>query len=154
MIASTILCFPVIETAPKIIAGPKEYKVKKGEDVTFTVKFSGSPKPSEEWTVNGTVVKPSKRVVQSSDDESASLTIKKIEETDVGNYTIKLKNNVGEASAELTLIIVGEYFSINRSRWTNSFIIICHQFFPLHVQKYQVRQECQKSSKSPIRQSL
>jgi hypothetical protein len=51
-----------VETAPKIVSAPKEYKVTKGEDVTFQVKFTGTPTPKPEWTVNGTVVKPSKKV--------------------------------------------------------------------------------------------
>jgi hypothetical protein len=32
-----------------------------------------------------------------------------VEEEDVGNYRIKLSNNCGEASAELTLIIMGMF---------------------------------------------
>lgn len=43
----------------------------------------------------------------SLDEESASLTIKKVEESDVGTYVVRLFNTVGEASAELTLVIMG-----------------------------------------------
>jgi hypothetical protein len=32
-----------------------------------------------------------------------------VEDEDVGNYRIKLSNNCGEASAELTLIIMGMF---------------------------------------------
>lgn len=39
-------------------------------------------------------------------EESACLTIKKVEESDVGTYSLRLKNPVGEASAEMTLIIM------------------------------------------------
>lgn len=54
----------VIETAPKINVDllQKEYKVKKGEDVTITVKYTSTPKPNDEWFVNGRLVKKSKRV--------------------------------------------------------------------------------------------
>lgn len=41
-------------------------------------------------------------------EESACLTIKKVEEADVGSYTLRLKNPIGEASAEMTLIIMRE----------------------------------------------
>lgn len=47
------------------------------------------------------------------EEDSASLTIKKVVDTDVGNYVVKLKNSVGEASAELTLIIIGLIFIMN-----------------------------------------
>lgn len=42
--------------------GPKEFRVKKGEDVTMEVQFKATPPPTAEWTVNGTVVVPSKKV--------------------------------------------------------------------------------------------
>jgi membrane carboxypeptidase/penicillin-binding protein PbpC len=56
--------FLVIETAPKINLDllQKEYKVKKGEDVTIEVKYTSTPKPDDEWFVNGKLVKKSKRV--------------------------------------------------------------------------------------------
>jgi hypothetical protein len=49
------------------------------------------------------------QVTQTLTETTASLTIRKIEEQDVGNYTLKLKNNCGEASAELTLILMGKF---------------------------------------------
>lgn len=48
---------PVIE--PPL---PEEIKTKKGEDLVIEVRFKGLPEPKAEWTVNGTVVVPSKRV--------------------------------------------------------------------------------------------
>lgn len=96
--------------APKINPDtPKKYKVRKGEDVEIVVKFSATPKPNDEWTVNGHVVTKSKRVMPSIDEESAILTIRKIQEEDVGDYTLKLVNNVGEASIEINVVIVREY---------------------------------------------
>ena len=73
------------------------------------MKFSATPKPSDEWTVNGNVIIKSKRVVSSIDEESAVLTISKIQEEDVGDYTLKLVNNVGEAAIEINVVIVREY---------------------------------------------
>lgn len=74
------------------------------------MKFSATPKPSDEWTVSGNVIaKKSKRVVSSIDEESAALTIRKIQEEDVGDYALKLVNNVGEAAIEISVVIVREY---------------------------------------------
>ncbi|CAK9803493.1 sls [Anthophora plagiata] len=104
---STKLRVEVIETPPKISPDtPKRYKVRKGEDVEIVVKYSATPKPSDEWTVNGHVVTKSKRVTPLIDEESATLTIKKIQEEDVGDYTLKLANNVGETSIEIKVVIV------------------------------------------------
>jgi hypothetical protein len=48
------------------------------------------------------------QVIPSIEEGFASLTIKKVEDVNIGTYTLKLKNNVGEASAELTLIKMGK----------------------------------------------
>lgn len=98
----------IVETLPKITLEKKDYKVRKGDDVTLEAKFTATPKPKDEWTVNGKVIKKSKKLEPTITNSSASLTVFKVDEDDVGNYTVKLKNNCGEASAELNLIIMGE----------------------------------------------
>ena len=104
------LYLSVIETPPKInIDSPKLYKVKKGEDVEINVKFSASPMPTEEWTVNGRVVSKTKRIIPTIQEESATLTIKKIEEKDIGDYTLKLVNSHGEAEIDIKVVIVRKY---------------------------------------------
>lgn len=102
-----------METAPKISLEllQKEYRVKKGDDVTVTVKYTSLPPPKDEWFVNGKLVTKSKRITPTLDESSASLTIRKVEEADIGSYTVKLSNNCGEASAELTLVLMGELLS-------------------------------------------
>lgn len=56
--------FTEIKTAPKIKidSTPKEYKVKKGDDVDIKVNFTAYPTPTDEWTVNGTIIQNNKRV--------------------------------------------------------------------------------------------
>lgn len=85
----------------------KIYKVRNGENVTFNIKYKGTPTPTFVWTCNNTVVLPSRRFQPKIEEEYVSLTIRTIEKEDMGNYKIKLTNNCGEASAELTLIIIG-----------------------------------------------
>lgn len=87
----------------------KVYKVKENEDVTFRIKLSGTPKPEAEWYTSGKVVKKSPRIAKTTDEQSASLTIKKVVDEDVGEYTIKAKNPCGEAEANLTLIIMSKF---------------------------------------------
>lgn len=145
--------------APKINPDtPKKYKVRKGEDVEIVVKFSSTPKPNDEWTVNGYVVTKSKRVVPSIDEESAILTIRKIQEEDVGDYTLKLMNNVGEASIEINVVIVREYpmfffllsssflflkLKLNNRVFIEKFcfyVIFLFLFLYMYLQRYQVHQ--------------
>ncbi|KAG8223454.1 hypothetical protein J437_LFUL001947 [Ladona fulva] len=103
--SSSRLKVEILETDPRIHLDSlqKEYKIKKGEDVTFIVNYSAIPQPRDEWFVNGKIVKKTKRITQSLSETSASLTITKVEDSDSGSYTVKLANNCGEASAELTL---------------------------------------------------
>lgn len=89
--------------------GDDVYKVRQGEDVTFNVKFTSTPLPEDEWTVNKTVINKSSRYEPKITDEYASLTIKKVQPKDMGSYTIKLDNGFGEAHADLTLIILRKY---------------------------------------------
>lgn len=105
---SSKLKVETIKMPPTIILDDKdrEYKVKEGDDVTFNIKYSGTPKPEAEWSVAKTVVKKSPTKSYKVEEDSASLTIKKVKEVDAGNYTIKLKNECGEAEATLTLIIM------------------------------------------------
>lgn len=101
----------------------KMYKVNKTDDVEVTVKFAASPKPSDEWTVNGNVVQKSNRISTTINDESATLTIKKIEDDDVGEYTLRLSNTYGETSINIKVIIVGVYLI------TNILKVLCKTFF-------------------------
>lgn len=98
----------MIETPPKIIIETKEYKVKKGEDVTLEVKYTARPQPTDEWIIDGMLIRKSDRMTPKLTESSASLTITQVEFEDGGNYTIKLRNNCGEASAELTLTLMGK----------------------------------------------
>lgn len=93
---------------PTIQLKQNVYKVRENEDVTFTIPFAGSPKPDAEWFTSGVLVKPNPRKKKGIDEDSASLTIKKVVDDDAGEYTIKLTNPVGDVSASLTLIILSK----------------------------------------------
>ncbi|XP_059620360.1 titin-like [Phlebotomus argentipes] len=90
---------------PSVTVNQKAYKVRKDESVTFTVKLAGTPKPTVEWYTSGKVVKKSPRVFKEFDEESASLTIKKVVESDEGDYTIRVTNPSGEVEATVHLTI-------------------------------------------------
>ena len=109
--SSSILKVEEIQIPPVIVLDDKDkvYKVRENDDVTFTVKVSGTPKPDTEWFVSDNVIKNTPRTKKTSDEQSASLTIRKVVEDDCGEYTIKAKNPSGEVKAALTLIILSEY---------------------------------------------
>lgn len=81
------------------------YKVQENQDVTIIVKFTGTPQPTAEWFKENAVLKIKNKIEPKIDEESATLTIKKVIEEDAGDYTLKLKNPSGEAEAYLHLVI-------------------------------------------------
>lgn len=74
--------------------------------------FAATPIPTDEWTVNGRVVKKSKRIVTSIDESSVVLTIRDIQEKDIGDYNLRLTNLHGEDSIEINVIVVRKYLFI------------------------------------------
>lgn len=98
-----------MECPPKIISHEREYRVKRGTDVTFYVQYDAIPQPNDEWVVNSKIIKKSKHTKPSIDSKTASLTIKKVENTDAGTYKLKLENNCGEVEVDMNLLVLGKY---------------------------------------------
>lgn len=87
----------------------KVYKVCENEDVTFNVKVSGVPTPDVEWSQSKKIITKTPRTTPTFDEQSAQLTIRKVQSDDEGEYTIRLSNPSGEAEANLKLVIMREY---------------------------------------------
>lgn len=103
----------VIETSPKIDPDTlRKYKTMKGNDIDIIVKFTATPTPVDEWTVNGHILRKSKRIIPSIDECSAVLTIRDVQEKDFGDYNLKLTNSHGEDSIEINVIVVRKYLHI------------------------------------------
>lgn len=104
---ATNLCVEEPKTPPIIISDKEQtVKVKENDDVTLTIKYTGVPQPDAEWKTSKKVLVKSNRVIPTIDEQSASLTIRKVVEEDEDEYTVKLKNPVGEAEASLHLVIM------------------------------------------------
>lgn len=108
---STKLKVEIIKSAPVIALDDlnKVYKVREDEDVSFVIKFNATPLPESNWFVSENIITKSNRLVPNIDEHSASLTIKKIVETDSGDYTIKLKNVCGEVETSLKVIYMSKF---------------------------------------------
>lgn len=108
---STKLKVERIKSAPVIALDDlnRVYKVRESEDVTFTLKFTATPEPEAEWTVSENIIKKSSRVEPKISESSASLTIRKVVETDAGDYTVKLKNVCGEVETTVKVIYMSKF---------------------------------------------
>jgi hypothetical protein len=104
--STTKLKVEIIKSAPVIALDDlnKVYRVKEGDEVTFNVKFNATPKPEFEWTTSETIINKSPRHEPKVTDQYASLTIKRIVETDAGDYNVKLRNVCGEVETTLKVI--------------------------------------------------
>ena len=107
---------------------PKLYKVKVGDDVEMCVNFTAAPKPMGEWSVNGHVIQKSNRIIPTIDEESATLTIKKVHKEDLGDYTLKLINVHGDSTISIKLIIMRKFIIIitfvqNKKNYISNIII-------------------------------
>uniref|UniRef100_A0A2A4JBM0 Hemolin n=1 Tax=Heliothis virescens TaxID=7102 RepID=A0A2A4JBM0_HELVI len=103
---STKLIVEVVEFPPKILEYDTEYRIKRGGDVTLHVQYEAVPQPNDEWVVNSKIIKKTKHTKPSIDSQSASLTIKKVENTDAGVYRLRLENNCGEANIEINVVVI------------------------------------------------
>ncbi|KAL9904483.1 titin-like [Glossina fuscipes fuscipes] len=104
---STKLCVEEITAAPLIISDKQQtFKVKEDEEVALSVKYSGVPQPQAEWSTSKKVIIKTQRTVPTIDEQTATLTIKKVVNEDEGEYVVKLTNPVGEAEATLHLFIM------------------------------------------------
>lgn len=103
---SSKLEIEAVENAPKIEEYISEYRIKNGEDVTFTVKYNTNMGPRDEWSVNGKYIIKSKKVESKLTNVTASLTLRKLEDVDTGTYKLRLRNNCGEDSAEIKLTVI------------------------------------------------
>lgn len=106
MTTTTKLKVEVTEMAPKISADTVTiYKMKKGDDADLYVPYFASPPPSDEWSVNETVIVKNNRIVKTLDEEAAHLKITRVKKEDMGVYNLKLSNSLGEAKIAINLIV-------------------------------------------------
>lgn len=85
--------------------------MKRGNDITISVQYEANPRPNDEWVVSSKIIKKSKHTKPTIDSKSASLTIKKVENVDAGTYRLRLENNCGEAATDITVVVLGTYFT-------------------------------------------
>ena len=86
-----------VDTKPSITTQPIGKNVTEGNLVTFSVGASGTSPLSYQWYKNGTTL---------SGANNTSYTIKSVQTSDAGSYTVKVTNSLGSVTsnaAELTV---------------------------------------------------
>ena len=84
------------------------FYVKKGEDAVVEIPFAAYPVPKADWTFKGKAVKKTKKFTPSVTETSARFIIKQTDDVDTGLYACKLSNECGDATAQVTVRLLGK----------------------------------------------
>uniref|UniRef100_A0A3Q3GQN7 Titin n=1 Tax=Labrus bergylta TaxID=56723 RepID=A0A3Q3GQN7_9LABR len=82
------------------------FSVLAGDDLKIDVPYAACPKATATWLKDGVVLKETTRVNAEATDKNLLLVIKDACRDDVGTYTIKLTNTAGEASTDLSVVVL------------------------------------------------
>ncbi|VDL62975.1 unnamed protein product [Nippostrongylus brasiliensis] len=101
---------------PNIYDGPAQQTVQLGQQVTFTCRARGVPKPEITWFYEGSVIPHIKGRFMVSlywmgwvSDEGNELTITKVTRQDEGIYSCMAGNSVGAMMADAKLTVEGDF---------------------------------------------
>lgn len=91
---------------PKLATESKQSEVSAGGSAMLDLQVKGYPKPDIKWTKDGQEIVAGGRIKYLwEDEESLSLVIKQVTAKDAGVYTIRAKNELGEDSTQIELIV-------------------------------------------------
>lgn len=82
------------------------FSVLAGDDLKIDVPYAACPKATATWLKGGVVLKETTRVNAEATDKNLLLVIKEACRDDVGSYTVKLTNTVGEASMDISVVVL------------------------------------------------
>lgn len=93
-------------TKPKLGSESKQSEVNAGGSAMLDLQVKGFPKPDIKWTKDGKEIVAGGRIKYLwEDEESLSLVIKNVTVEDSGTYTIRAKNELGEDTTYIELIV-------------------------------------------------
>ncbi|KAG7203298.1 hypothetical protein KM043_010391 [Ampulex compressa] len=91
---------------PKLESESRQSEVSAGGSAMLDLQVKGYPKPDIKWTKDGQEIIAGGRIKYLwEDEESLSLVIKNVTAKDAGIYTIRAKNELGEDSTQIELIV-------------------------------------------------
>lgn len=82
------------------------FSVLAGDDLKIDVPYAACPKATVTWLKDGIVLKETTRVNSEATDKNLLLVIKEACRDDVGTYTIKLANTAGEATSDISVLVL------------------------------------------------
>lgn len=91
---------------PTLGSESKQSEVNAGGSAMLDLQVKGYPKPDIKWTKDGQEIVAGGRIKYLwEDEESLSLVIKNVTVQDAGTYVIRAKNELGEDTTQIELIV-------------------------------------------------
>lgn len=91
---------------PKLESETRHSEASIGGSAMLELQIRGYPKPDIKWTKDGQeIVAGGRYKYLWEDEESMSLVIKKVTAKDAGVYTVRAKNELGEDTTQIELIV-------------------------------------------------
>ncbi|XP_070200689.1 twitchin-like isoform X4 [Littorina saxatilis] len=84
----------------------KDITVKAGQEFQIPIPFTGVPKPTAKWELNGNDLEVSPRVSSKLDADKVILAVAKAKREDTGKYTITLKNDSGTETGRVNVNVL------------------------------------------------
>ncbi|XP_056156999.1 obscurin-like protein 1a [Lampris incognitus] len=94
--------------APRVLGYPRPVVAQWGTDATLKCQIGGDPRPDVVWERKNVQILSEGRYMLSEDGKAYLLTITGVTPEDVGQYTCKAKNSIGETYAAASLKVEGE----------------------------------------------
>ncbi|XP_054706308.1 titin-like isoform X2 [Uloborus diversus] len=95
-----------VEATPRVVSEKRHFKGKRGGNVIVDVEFLALPQPKIEWSYKGKPITSDKKRSVENYGNKTVVTIKKVDDADVGNYTLKLTNKCGECKTDFEVSII------------------------------------------------
>ena len=94
----------------KITQELREIRIKEGLKAKFEASFAGNPKPDVIWQFNGADIVASDRIRIKIRDNKTTLTIHDVVNGDAGQYTVRVRNDMGSDLTRAGLTISSKLF--------------------------------------------
>lgn len=84
-------------------------RIKAGQSFNFDVNISGEPVPDKKWQLKKKDIKPSGAILIKYSDYNTKLRVSGASREESGTYTIMAENCNGKDSADVEVIVLGEW---------------------------------------------
>uniref|UniRef100_A0A8C5FSQ2 Titin n=1 Tax=Gadus morhua TaxID=8049 RepID=A0A8C5FSQ2_GADMO len=82
------------------------FSVMAGDDLKLDLPYAACPKAAVTWLKDGVALKETTRVNAEASEKNLHMIIREACREDVGTYTIKLSNTAGEATTDISVVVL------------------------------------------------